>query len=198
MPIDLHDVAAHMRDFGLCLLGRAVADATCSEMMRQYAHASAVTMAGQAAEIIIKAKISDTSPLLVFAKLPASPQTDRELTVEDLFDSGRSHMFDELPNLLWAVTGIRVPNLAEYRNFGKLRNTIMHFAVPEEELADSTLSFAVNVMEPMVRTFWQISAIAYAEEYDEVISEGYLEEQLVRFGLPIDAHLRNVLTPPNI
>jgi len=187
-----------MREFGLCLLGRAVVDATFSEMMMPYAHASTITLAAQAAEIIIKAKVAEISPLLVFSKLPPFPQEDRDLMLGDLFESGRSHMYEELPSLLWAVTGKRIPNLPEYKAFGKLRNKIMHFAVPEGELADHTLSFAMTVVEPMVRDFWQISAISYAGEYDPEISYGYLEERITAIGLPIDEYLRSVLTPPSI
>ena len=194
--LTLHHIPAHMKQFGLCLLGRAVADSSCSEMMRPFAHASAVTMAAQAAEILIKAKVSEKSPLLIFAKLPPVPHQDRELSLEDLFESAKSHMYDELPNLLWAATGLRIPNLPEYKSFGKLRNKIMHFAVPEAELTERTLSFAVSVMEPMVRDFWSESAIAYAEDYDEVIGEGYLEEQLVRFGIPIDRELQTLFSSP--
>lgn len=181
-----------MKAFGLGLLGRAVADSTFSEVCRPFAHASAVTLAAQAAEILVKAKVAEKSPLLIFAKLPPVPKEEREMVLEDLFETAKTHTYDELPNLLWAATGVRIPNVESYKAFGRLRNKIMHFAVPERELAKDTLSFAVEVMEPMVREFWNESAIAYAEDYDDAIREGYLQELLVEFHIPIDRRLQDL------
>ncbi len=111
MHPDTRKVAAHMKEFGLNLMGRAIYDATFSEMCRPFAHASTVTIAAQAAEILIKARISQEHPLLIFSKIPPLSDTKELLKLGDLFESGRSYTYEELPNVLWATTGIQICNI---------------------------------------------------------------------------------------
>jgi hypothetical protein len=180
MHPDTRKVAAHMKEFGLNLMGRAIYDATFSEMCRPFAYASTVTIAAQAAEILIKARISQEHPLLIFSKLPSLLNTKELLKLSDLFGSGRSYTYEELPNVLWATTGIQICNIEVYRSFGRLRNNIMHFAVPDRELSKETLTFCMTVMEPLLEAFWDETAIPYAEEWDEsILSDGYLQEQII-------------------
>lgn len=187
-------ISGHMKEFGLSLLGRAIYDATFSEMCGPFAHASAVTLAAQAAEILIKAKIAEEHPLLIFSKLPPQSSTQDLLTIAELFEYGKSYAYEELPNLLWATTSFRIEELEEYKNFGRLRNKIMHFAVPDLELADETLRFSINVMEPLIEKFWNETAIRYAEDWDDVIvSEGYLKDRLVGLGIALSPRLINIL-----
>ena len=67
---DTREVAAHMREFGLAILGRAAYDLTFSEMMAPYKHAMAIGHAAHGAEIVIKARIAQEHPLLLFTHLP--------------------------------------------------------------------------------------------------------------------------------
>lgn len=194
MHPDTRAVAEHMREFGLTILGRAAYQVTFSEMMAPFAHATAVGHAAHGAEIAIKARIAQEHPLLLFKSLPKSASAKKELTIAELFEYGRTVEFQELPESLWATTGIRMKRVEQYQRFGKLRNMIIHFAVPNKELARETLKFLFQVMEPLVRGFWDKSILPYAGEFDEVtVSEGYLEEQLVRSGIKITPELRAAL-----
>ncbi len=184
MHPDTRLVAEHMKEFGLSILGRAICEATFSEYERPFAHALTITHAAHAAEVLLKARIAEEHPLLIFSKLPTASSTDSLLSIKELFEYAKSYTYEDLPNLLWATTGLRVDKLDEYREFGKLRNTIMHFAVPAIKLADETLKFAINVMEPLIDKFWRDSAIPYAENWDDVIiSDGYLRERLDGLGI---------------
>jgi hypothetical protein len=180
-----------MREFGLTILGRAAYEVTFSEMMAPFGHAMAVSHAAHSAEIAIKARIAQEHPLLLFTSLPKSANAEKELTIAELFEYGRTIQFQELPESLWAATGIRMDRVEQYQRFGKLRNTIIHFAVPEHDYSGDTFKFLFQVMEPLVRLFWGKSILPYAGEWDEVtVSEGYLEDQLVQHGIEITPELR--------
>lgn len=186
MHPDTAHIANHMKDFGLYTLGRAIYDATFSEMMKPYSHALSVTLAAHAGEILTKARIAEQHPLLIFETLPKpSPEVD-QLDIRQLLDFGRTVPYRDLPDLLWASTGYRMKTKDQFLEFAKLRNAITHFAVPEGELADETLRYAFEVIDPLVGDFWKESVLPYAEYWDDVIvDEGYLKERLESIGLTI-------------
>jgi len=186
MHPDTRNIAGYMKDFGLHILGRAVADATFSETMKPFAHPLAVVHAAHGAEIILKARIAQEHPLLVFENLPKSGITAGDLTIAELLNHGRTIRYEDLPESLWATTGHRLAKSKEFLEFGRLRNQIMHFAVPDAKLAEATLRFCFEVIEPVVQDFWKESLVGYAEEWDDVIhSDGYLSEQLARLGIEL-------------
>lgn len=194
MHPDTCSIPIHMKEFGLSLIGRAICDATFSEITRPFAHASTVTLAAQAAELLIKARIAEDHPLLIFSKLPALSSTDGMLTMNKLFDHAKSYSFEELPNLLWATTSLRLEGLEEYKNYGQLRNKIMHFGVPNIDLAAATLSFSINVVEPMIEKFWGETAIEYAEDWDDaIVCDGYLKDQLIIHGIHLSPRIMKIL-----
>lgn len=131
------------------------------------------------------------SILLLFTTLPKSNGAEDQLTISELFEYGRTIQFQDLPEILWATTGIRMDRVEHYQKFGKLRNTIIHFTVPDLDFACETLKFLFQVMEPLVRRFWNKSILPYAGEWDEAtVSAGYLEEQLRRCAIEITPELR--------
>ena len=65
MHPDTREVAAHMKELGLTVLGRAIHDSTFSETMRPFAHGLAVVHAAHGAEIVLKARIAQEHPLLL-------------------------------------------------------------------------------------------------------------------------------------
>lgn len=183
MEADVRNLPDHMREFGLHLMGKAVRDATFSEMCTPYAHAIAVTIAAHAAEIIIKARIAQEHPLLIFSKLPKPAQgTTALLNLRDLLNTGRSLQFSELADVLWAATGYRIPNADQFREFGETRNAIIHCAVPDSDLSALTLEFAFKIVQPMVLEFWRESLLTYCDAYDDDM-EIYLMKRLDDLGL---------------
>lgn len=138
-----------MKDFGLALLGRSIKDVTFAEILNPYVHAMSVVTCAHAAEIIIKARMAEEHPLLIFNKLP-KPDPTALLDIGALMTEGRTLAYEDLPAALWAATGYRIAELELFKEFGKLRNTITHLAVPDMDLDETVYRFAFQVVEPMI------------------------------------------------
>lgn len=65
-------------------------------------------------------------------------------------EKGQSIMYFELPERLWATTGYKIKDLQLFNDFGRLRNQIIHLAVPDIELTDLALKFGYGLVEKMV------------------------------------------------
>lgn len=156
-------VANHMKDFGFHILGRAIYDATFNEMMKPFSHTLSVVHAAHGAEILIKARIAQEHPLLIFSSYPKSKTTTSNLSVKELFQHGRTLLYSELPEALWAATGYRIKQVDEFLKFGALRNGLVHFAAPEFDAAAETLKFVFEVIDPIVRDFWDKTFVEYAQ-----------------------------------
>ena len=187
MNPETKQVSQHMKEFGLHILGRAIYDATFSEMMRPFAHMLSVVHAAHGAEILIKARIAEEHPLLIFKSYPKSNTTKDVLSIKELFKYGRTLMYSELPEVLWAATGYRIKELDRYLKFGELRNIIIHFSAdPDCEASTETLKFALEVLDHIVQDFWGESLIYYSQEWDDIIiSEGYLREQIEQLNIQV-------------
>ncbi len=111
MHPETKQVVKHMKEFGFHVLGRAIYDATFSEMMRPFAHVLSVVHVAHGAEILIKARIAQEHPLLIFKSYPKSSTTKDLLSIKELFEYGRTLMYSELPEVLWASTGYRIKQL---------------------------------------------------------------------------------------
>src|SRR5712691_11356295 len=124
----LKGIWEHMRNLGIGALTHANRHAAYSGENRSWLELS-VLQAALAAELLIKERIAQEHPLLIFEHLPRSSQAAAEhLDLEDLFKQGRTFQWSELPERLWAATGISIPNKNRFDDFGKLRNGIQHFA----------------------------------------------------------------------
>lgn len=191
---DIRHAAEHMRRFGLAVLGRAVHSATFSDMGAPFVHAMAVLGAAHGAEIVLKARIAEEHPLLIFEKIPTKKKAQGHLALEHLLEHGVSIMYSDLPERLWAATGIRMGNEADFFEFGRLRNVIQHFAVPNRPLSDEVLRFVFNVVEPLINQFWNESAAYAAVEWDEaIVEDGYLGERLKELGVTSGKFVREVI-----
>lgn len=198
MHPDTREVAAHMREFGMAILGRATYDLTFSEMMAPFKHAMAIGEAAHGAEIVIKARIAQEHPLLLFSQLPKSATAVDQLTIGELYQHGRTVQYNELPEVLWATTGIRFQRLPQYQEFGKIRNSIIHFAVPDVDYHGEGLRFLFEVMEPLVWSFWQETIVPHAAVWDEYVWEDDgLRGQLQQADVEITPHLERVLAREN-
>jgi len=187
MNPETKQVSQHMKEFGLHILGRAIYDATFSEMTRPFAHMLSVVHAAHGAEILIKARIAEEHPLLIFKSYPKSNTTKDVLSIKELFKYGRTLIYSELPEVLWATTGYRIKELDRYQKFGELRNIIVHFSAdPDCEASTETLKFALEVLDYIVQDFWGESLIYYSQEWDDaIISDGYLQEQIDRLNIQV-------------
>ncbi|MBK8537024.1 MAG: hypothetical protein IPL59_19170 [Candidatus Competibacteraceae bacterium] len=140
-----------------------------------------VLQAAHAAEILIKARIAEEHPLLIFEQLPRSKGNTTELELQHFFEHGRTVQYSDLPNLLWATTGIRLKNVNVFLNFGKLRNKIQHFLPPSNcDYSQETIEFIFKVIDPFIYECWKLFAVDYNEDYEPYI---YFVQGLVSRGI---------------
>ena len=175
-------MSAHMRGLGLGILAQAQKNAFYWDYPDHLDRGVfAILQAAHASEILIKAAIAQEHPLLIFSQIPKSSSTDNELLdIEDLLQRGRTIQYSELPEKLWATTGYRIKDIQAFQEFGKLRNTIQHLALPKVDFGTETAEFIYKVLDPLIGERWNL----YAVEYCDVDShEDDIMEILVRHGV---------------
>jgi hypothetical protein len=173
---DKFKMASQMRDFGLYMVAKGVVNATFNEDGNPYSHAMGIVHVAHGFEILIKSKIVEEHPLLVFTKFPKEGNLkDGNIRFEDLIEHGQTIMYSELPERLWATTGYKTDPIALYNDFGKVRNQIIHFAVPSISLSNLTLNFAFQVIEKAINEWWDTSLLEYALDYEDVYYEHIFE-----------------------
>lgn len=162
---DKFKMADQMRDFGLYMVAKGVINTTFSEYGNPYSHAMGLVQVANGFEILIKSKIVEEHPLLVFAKIPKEGNLkDGNIKFEDLIEHGQTIMYSELPERLWATTGYKIEPIALYNEFGKVRNQIIHFAIPDLSLSDITLTFTFTIIEKAINDWWDTTILEYAQD----------------------------------
>lgn len=161
----------HIRDLGLGALAHANRHAAYAAMENERWPELSVLQAAHAAELLIKARIAQEHPLLIFDQLPRFTQTSgTQLDLEDLFKQGRTFQWTDLPDRLWAATGISIPNKTIFDSFGKLRNGIQHFApAPRHDPGEEALRFVFSVIDPLINECWGLFAVDYDEDYEPYV-----------------------------
>lgn len=162
----LKGVWEHMRDLGLGALAHANRHAAYAAIENTRWPELSVLQAAHAAELLIKARIAQEHPLLIFEHLPRSSQaTGVHLDLEDLFRQGRTFQWSDLPERLWATTGLSIPSRDRFDQFGKLRNGIQHFSpTPSGDAGEETLRFVFEVIDPFIHSCWGLFAIDFDED----------------------------------
>ena len=162
----LKGIWEHIRDLGLGALAHAHRHAAYAAMENPRWPELSVLQAAHAAELLIKARIAQEHPLLIFEQLPRFTQASgASLDLQDLFKQGRTFQWSDLPDRLWAATGISIPNKATFDSFGKLRNGIQHFGpVPGHDAGEETLRFVFSVIDPFINECWGLFAVDYDED----------------------------------
>jgi len=193
----MKDVPQNMKRTGMLLFRSALYESLRKDIPMCVVHVA------HAAEILLKARIAQEHPLLIFSKLPKTNNSLEKLSLINLLEKGRTFSYDELPDQLWATTGLKIPpdQLKQYREFGQLRNQIIHFAMfSQEELGSLAVKYCLDFLDPLVERFWGKSVIDYIH-YDPgkmdvhgetELSNGSLEK-LIRDFLPINKRLRKLL-----
>jgi hypothetical protein len=167
MNPELKNISEHILAMGVGVLSQAQRNA----FYTSYGYDSrldegvyGVLQAAHAAELIIKAAIAEQHPLLIFSNLPKSTkEEDGFLSLNDLFESGKTIQYVDLPERLWAATGYKIEAIDLFNKFGKLRNCIQHFATPDRDLRTETTDFVYKVVDPILGHFWNKYAIEYVD-----------------------------------
>jgi hypothetical protein len=184
METELKEVHEHMLRLGLGALAHANWHSNFDNYENHFWPELSVLQAAHAAEILIKARIAQEHPLLIFEQLPKlDNSTQALLSIDQLMENGRTYQYADLPGRLWATTGIRIPNLQKFQSFGRLRNTIQHFASPNKNCSFEAVNFIYEVIDPFINQCWGLFAVDYIDwDYDDV-EKGYLVEGLIRSGV---------------
>ncbi|MFM7405564.1 MAG: hypothetical protein ACKO3K_02555 [Cuspidothrix sp.] len=191
MDDTLSNVAENMLSLGRATLAHAIDMLVFCNSAARYNKSEqrdsiAVLTAAHAAEILVKSKIAQEHPLLIFKEIPKRAKASKDsLTLSQLMEDGRTLMFSELPDRLWAVSGYDFPNQETYQSFGKLRNTIQHFGRPDRDLTDETIKFIFTVIQPFLWEHWKLLAI---EHFDDPDGHEYVVEFVSHY--PVSIQLR--------
>lgn len=181
METALKNVHVHMRSLGLGALTHANWHANYFSHDNEHWAELSVIQAAHAAEILIKARIAEEHPLLIFEQLPKPDGTTESLlNLEQLLENGRTFQYKDLPHRLWATTGIKLPNLELYQSFGRLRNAIQHFTSPDWNVSDEAIEFIYGVVDPFINQCWGLCAVDYNEDHEPYV---YLVANLIRRGI---------------
>jgi hypothetical protein len=188
MHEELLSVAEHIKGLGLAALAHGLQHTLfADDVSNPYMTDLAVLQAAHAAELLIKARIAEQHPLLIFKDIPESKQVNEDkLSLRTLIESKKTKtlQYSELPGKLWATTGYKIneKKLKVYEDFGKLRNTIQHFTSPaERDLMLDTLNFVFSVIDPMINDFWGLYTINYFERLD---AHNHVFKILLKLNIP--------------
>jgi hypothetical protein len=164
---DKRGIAFTMRNFGLSLIAKGILGALKKDDL-PYLHAMGVISVANGFEILIKARIVEEHPLLIFDKISKNDKKmDDNLEFNDLLENGRTIEYSKLPYQLWATTGYKIENKELYKKFGFIRNQIIHFHVPMDiTLTDLIFEYVFKIIEPSIDNWWQKTVLQYIKVFD--------------------------------
>ncbi|MEL0630565.1 hypothetical protein [Psychromonas aquatilis] len=182
MNPELKDTHKSMLELGLAALAHANWHANYYSCENHMWSQLSVLQAAHAAEILIKARIAQEHPLLIFEQLPKSTQVSSEtLDFAHLVEKAKTIQYFDLPERLWAATGIKLQTTDVFKSFGNLRNCLQHFADPcGRDCAEETIQFIYKVIDPFINQCWGLCAVDHNEDSERHI---YLIENLIRHNI---------------
>jgi hypothetical protein len=194
MDESMRNVPRNMRKMGMLLFRDAFAEAAYGENLLCVVHMA------HAAEILLKARIAQEDPLSIFYNILAlSKKGKNTLKFIDLIENGHTYGYAQLPEELEKKTGIKIERQEQYKEFGKIRNQIVHLSISntEQALDELTLLYALELLDPLVEKFWGRSVFDFIKndyfcELNSFISMGFFEEKIKKIH-PIDERLRRLL-----
>jgi len=99
-----------------------------------------------------------------------------------LLEKGKTIQYSDLPERLWATTGIKLKDINLFKEFGMLRNKIQHFASPKDiNCGTKTLSFIFNIIDPFINECWGLYAIDCNEDSEpyKYLIEGLIGNEIL-------------------
>lgn len=165
---DKKGISFSMRNFGLSLVSKGILNVIKEDNL-PYEHALGVINVAHGFEILLKARIVEQHPLLIFEKSLNNEKIKKgkELEFQDLLDNGRTIDYSKLPYQLWAVTGYELKDVKLFKDFGLIRNQIIHFHAPLTlSLSDLTFKYSFILIEKAVNDWWDKSILDYIKVFD--------------------------------
>jgi hypothetical protein len=136
-----------------------------------------------AGELFFKAIIAKEHPLLIFKDIfSLDDNRGGLLDFETLIKRGRTHDFERLPQILWAITEKRIPNAACFERLRVARNAIQHFCAPaQQDFRALSLEFIYTIIDPLIAEAFNLYAIDFHEDHS--VSYDYVVAALLRSEL---------------
>jgi hypothetical protein len=180
MNEELRGIPDKILNLATAALTQANMHATFMDQGNEHWPLMSILNTAHAGELVLKAIIASEHPLLIFKDLfGLDDNRADELDLNTLLQRGRTHDFEKLPKVLWAVTGIRIPNPGCYERLRSARNAIQHFCPPDiEDLSGLSLEFIYTIVAPLIAERFGLFAIEYHEDHG--ISYDYLVGRLLR------------------
>lgn len=165
MNNSLEEIPNHMLELGLSALAHANRHSCYAALENHKWQEISVLQAAHASEILIKARIAQEHPLLILEQFPKI--SGDIITINELFEKGKTIDWSDLPQRLWACAGLKIPEVEKFREFGKLRNGIQHFMSPSvnNNLGYKVMDFIFSVLDPFINNCWGLYAIDFDEDY---------------------------------
>lgn len=160
-----------------------------------------VLNAAHAGELFIKAAIASEHPLLIFQNVfDFDDSSNDEIDLERLLRKAKTHDFQHLPKIMWAVLKERMPDSESFEDIRKMRNAIQHFYHPAGldnygQLARNvSLDFIYKNIDPIINKYFGLCAIEYHEDhsigYDYIVA--CLLRRRLKFSIPSDFHVGEI------
>lgn len=167
--LDFNTISNDMLDLGLGALLHANHHAGyITDVNDKWAELS-VLQAAHAAELLVKARIAQEHPLLIFSNLPLVSNQDT-LSIDKLAEDGRTIEWSDLPKVFKTITNCNFENADTFRDFGHLRNSVQHFGIiPNKKFTSAsleTLRFIYSFIDPFINEHWGLYAIDFDEDMD--------------------------------
>jgi len=169
MDIELESVSQNIRNLGLGALAHANRHAAYYDEVNDKWGELSVLQAAHAAELLVKARIAQVHPLLIFSNLPSVSNQDT-LSIDKLAEDGRTIEWSDLPKVFKTITSCNFENDGIFKAFGRLRNSVQHFGIIPNQATTSasleTLKFIYSFIDPFINEHWGLYAIDFDEDMD--------------------------------
>lgn len=169
MNIEIERVSQNILSLGLGALTHANRHAAYYNEVNDKWGELSVLQAAHAAELLVKARITQEHPLLIFSNLPSVSNQDT-LSIDKLAEAGRTIEWSDLPKVFKTITNFNFENADVFRSFGCLRNTVQHFGIIPNQTTTSasleTLRFIYSFIDPFINEHWGLYAIDFDEDMD--------------------------------
>lgn len=196
MEREFQEIPERILQLALGALSQANTYSVYTDPGLEYRRFMSVLSTAHAGELFLKAIIAKEHPLLIFKDIfSLDDKQSSELDLISLLQRGRTHDFEKLPQIVWAVTGTRITNLECYEKLRKARNAIQHFvAPPAQDFQGLSLEFIYTIIDPLICEHFDIYAIEYHEDfaigYDYIV-QALLQKEL-RFSIPLDFNVSEI------
>lgn len=195
MNEELKQVADRILGLATAALAQANTHAVFMDPGNEHWPLMSVLNTAHAGELFLKAIIAQEHPLLIFKDvMNLDDGRSDELALSTLLARGKTHDFEKLPQVLWAATGMRIPNRNCYERLRRARNAIQHFCPPGDgDLGGLSLTFIYTIIDPLIFKHFGLYAIEHHEDeigYDYIVS--CLLRRQIRFSVPNDFNVGEI------